>query len=215
MDARVLVVEDDGFTRMLLCAQVRELGFSVVGDTGSVAEAVLLLRDHQPDATLVDLDLGEGPTGVDFAYAARRVLPNVGILMLSTYADVRLMGVTRPLPLGSIYLVKRAVEQSSILDAALRMAIDPRLYGDLENLLPQNILPKMSNSQIEVMRLVADGFSNAEISRRRQLTEGAVAKSIARLVQQLGLSRGPGENQRVLIAQAYFLFAGTVSLRRD
>lgn len=58
---RVLVVEDDGFTRTTLCAALRGLGIDVVADTGSAAQALDLAARHTPDAALLDLDLGPGP----------------------------------------------------------------------------------------------------------------------------------------------------------
>ena len=60
MAHRILVVEDDGFTRMLLCSQLRELGHEVVGETANCAEGIASAAVTRPDVVLVDLDLGLG-----------------------------------------------------------------------------------------------------------------------------------------------------------
>ncbi len=215
MANRIIVVEDDGFTRMLLAGQLEQLGYSVVAHTASAADALDAARVHRPHLALLDLDLGRGPTGIDLAHGLRRLLSDIGIVLLTSYADTRLTGEHRPLPPGSIALVKRSLDDASMLDAALRMAVDPMQRVALASRLPDTISPRLSDGQAEILRLVANGFSNAEIARRRQLTESAIVKAVARLVQQLALEPRPGDNQRVLLAQAYFDLAGTSGSRRD
>lgn len=67
---------------------------------------------------------------------------------------------------------------------------------------------KLSDNQIDIMRLVAEGYSNAEIARRTFVTEPGVAKAIGRLVKQLGIEAGPDANVRVRITQAYYAMVG-------
>ena len=214
MTTRAIVVEDDGFTRMLLRGQLEQLGYDVVADAGT-ASAALDAAALAPDVALLDLDLGRGPTGIDVAYGLRRQLPLIGIVMLTSYGDTRLIGEQRGLPAGALALVKRTLEDAAILDAALRMAIDPTAGAELAALLPVAMATQLSDGQVEILRLVAHGFSNAEIARRRHLSESAVIKAVGRLVDQLGLQSHTGDNQRVLLVQAYFRLTGTVSGRRD
>lgn len=215
MTVRALVVEDDGFTRMLLTGQLERLGYEVVANTAAAAEALDLARTHHPDIALLDLDLGRGPSGIDLAHGLRRLLPAIGIVLLTSYADTRLTGEQRSLPPHSIALVKRTLDDASMLDAALRLALDPAQPPTLDRRLPNSTAPRLSDGQAEILRLVANGFSNAEIGRRRHLTESAVVKAVARLIQQLGIEPRTGDNQRVLLAQAYFELAGTTGSRRD
>ncbi len=209
---RVLLVEDDGFTRMLLCSQLREMGHEVVADVATAAEGIAVLKVSQPDLAILDLDLGPGPTGVDLAYAIRKALPRTGILMLSTYVDIRLIGDFRPLPVGSIFMVKRSLTDTVTLESAMTMAIlrEPATPVNADALG----MPRLRDGQLEVMRLIACGYSNAEIGRQRFLEEASVAKAIARLLQQLGLAVTPERNVRVLITQAYFaLISGSGTTR--
>ena len=58
--ARVLVVEDDAFTRTTVCGALQNAGIRVAASSGSAAEALELAAEHRPHAAVVDLDLGPG-----------------------------------------------------------------------------------------------------------------------------------------------------------
>jgi DNA-binding NarL/FixJ family response regulator len=215
---RVLLVDDDPFTRMMLTTTLNTLGYSVVGDAPSAASALRMARDLRPTVAVLDLDLGEGPTGIDVAHGLRNVNPEIGIVMLSTYEEPRLMGYNQPpLPEGSLYLVKKTVIDPAILDRAVMMSIDPMLRDGRINLdftTESPVPPKLTDLQIDIMRLVAAGHSNTEIARLRSLTVPSVEKAVARLIKQLDLQATPDKNQRVMIAQVYYRLTGAVSARR-
>lgn len=208
---RVLIVEDDGFTRMLLRSQVEQLGHTVTADAASATRALTAVASAAPDVALLDLDLGRGPTGIDLAFALRERFAQIGIVLLTSYADTRLIGDQRPLPPGTLALVKRSLEEPNQLDDALCMALASPLGS--ERAVDHSRI-RLSDGQIEILRLVANGFSNAEIAKRRTLSESAVIKAVGRLVDQLGLQPQPGDNQRVLLTQAYFRLTGTSGQRR-
>jgi len=209
---RVLLVEDDGFTRMLLSSQLREMGHEVVADVATAAEGIAVLKVSQPDLAILDLDLGPGPTGVDLAYAIRKALPRTGILMLSTYVDIRLIGDFRPLPVGAVFMVKRSLTDAATLQSALTLAMLREPASPVS--ADERGMPRLRDGQLEIMRLIACGYSNAEIGRQRFLEEASVAKAISRLLQQLGLTVTPERNVRVLITQAYFaLISGSGTTR--
>lgn len=120
-----------------------------------------------------------------------------------------------PLPDDAIYLVKRTVVDPEILGKAVRMSVDDDFRQGTLRVVPKDALGvTLSDPQIDIMRLVAAGHSNAEIARRRSLTVPAVEKAIARLIKQLDVQASPDTNQRVAIAQAYFRLTGSVSARR-
>lgn len=213
---KVMLVDDDPFTRMTLVATLDSLGFMVAGNVGTAKEALLLAAETRPDVAVIDLDLGEGPTGLDVARRLREMFPSIGLVVLSTYEEPRLMGFNQhPLPDDALYLVKRTVVDPEILGKALRMSVDDDFRQGTLRVLPKDALGvTLSDAQIDIMRLVAAGHSNAEIARQRSLTVPAVEKAIARLIKQLNLHASPDTNQRVAIAQAYFRLTGAVSARR-
>lgn len=208
---RVLIVDDDPFTRTMLGSVVEGLGFEIAASAGSFAEGLSLARQSPPDVALIDLDLGEGPTGIDLAHGLRRSQPDLGIVFLSTYVEPRLLGSVPELPPGAIYLTKQEVADTSILGAALSAAQGATEWSAEGNAR----LEGLSDSQVEVMRLVAAGYSNAEIARRLVIEEASVEKAVMRLIRQLDVKATRGENQRVMIAQAYFALSGTRVVRRD
>lgn len=213
---RVMLVDDDPFTRMTLVATLGSLDFAVVGDAATAKEGLLLAVETRPEVAVVDLDLGEGPTGLDVAHRLRELLPRIGLVVLSTYEEPRLMGFNQhPLPEDALYLVKRTVVDPEVLGRAVRMSVDHDFREGTTRVIPKDVLGvSLSDSQIDIMRLVAAGHSNAEIARRRSLTVPAVEKAVARLIKQLDLHASPDTNQRVVIAQAYYRLTGAVSARR-
>ena len=66
----------------------------------------------------------------------------------------------------------------------------------------------LTDTQIEMMRLIAAGYSNAEIAKRMWITEDGVNRAVTRLVKQLGLQVSKEHNTRVLISRAYAELAG-------
>jgi DNA-binding NarL/FixJ family response regulator len=75
--------------------------------------------------------------------------------------------------------------------------------------LPKDtLLGGLSNIQLETLRLMSQGLSNAEIAKRRSVTEKAVELAIARLAKSLGIQKDSSRNQRVHIANVYFRAIG-------
>ena len=211
MVGRVLVVEDDGFTRTLVSSLVASLGYDVCAAAGTVTEAMSLAQQHQPDVAVLDLDLGEGPTGVHLAHGLRKLNPNIAIVMLSSYGDPSWMGQRRRPPIGARYVVKGEVSNPSVLADALSEA----LTSPHDATESEQTRPPLNEGQWEILRLVAAGYTNAEIARRRSLTEEAVKKAVTRLVRQLDIDPGEEGNARVLLTRAYAQMTGTVSGRRS
>ena len=204
----VLIVDDDDFTRMALTAVVTSLDFEVLAQAATVVEAMDAARANRIDVALVDLDLGEGPTGIDLAHGLRTLQPTIGILVLSSYADPTFIGRrSRPLPDGAEFLTKQELGDPAVLAAALARALD-RDDTNAISTTPRDGQPNLTESQIETMRLIAAGYSNAEIARRMWITESGVNRAVSRLVKQLGLDVTKEKNPRVLIARAYADMAG-------
>ena len=209
--ATVLVVDDDEFTRTLVTTLVQSLGYGVCGKAASVTDAMTIAHEHHPPIAVIDLDLGEGPTGIDLAHGLRKIDPNIALVMLTSYGDPLWMGQRRELPPGAHYVVKGEVNDPSVLGDAMAEALaDPLTTPD-----SQRAGIPLSEGQWEILRLVAAGDSNAEIAKRQSLTVDAVNKAVTRLVKQLGIEVGADGNTRVLLTQAYNRITGTVSERRN
>ena len=214
-DTRVLVVEDDAFTRTTVCDALRYHDVEIVGQVGTATEAMALARNPELtiDAALLDLELGSGPSGIDLAHALRRERPSVGIVILTTYEDPRLLRKSyATLPEDVIYLVKRELGDTTALPRALRSAMGNALTATPSTgrrpAPAVGAATGLTEVQLEVVRLVAEGYSNAAIARERFVTEGAVEKLIHRTARQLDSTSTSDQNLRVQLARTYIGLTG-------
>lgn len=207
---RVLVVEDEGFTRAAVISSLESAGFSVKAAT-TATEALAALDDHDPHALVTDLDLGSGPNGVDLACRVARIRPWVGLVILTAHQSVRLaVGSAQGLPAGSVMLVKsNLTSMDDISDAIERSISQAGSPPSDEHALDAH--PVISEVQAETLRLMAEGLSNAGIAQRRGTSLRAAEASVQRTLQALGISADPSLNSRVLAVRLWQ--AGQVTVR--
>jgi two-component system, NarL family, nitrate/nitrite response regulator NarL len=202
MGLKVLLVEDDHLTRLSLEAALREVGFDVVGAAASASQGLELAAKSPPDAALLDLHLGNGPTGLDLAIALRNRFPKVGITFLTSFEDPRLLSPRADkIPVGSKYITKREVSSiQSLRDIVVASVTNPRAIAERGH----SALGELTKTQIETLQLVAQGLTNAEIAKRRFVTVKSVETAISRAAKAIGVPVDASHNQRVLIAKALF-----------
>ncbi|MFI5841610.1 response regulator [Catenuloplanes sp. NPDC051500] len=188
---RILLVDDhpvvrDGLRGMLGA----EPDLDVIGEAGSGAEAVTAARALHPDVVLMDLRM----PGVDGATATGLILaelPQTRVVVLTTYdtdADI-----LRAVEAGaSGYLLKDA-SRADLTDA-IRAAgrgetvLAPTVAGRLVRQVRQPQAPQLSGREIEVLRHVAQGHTNAEIGRRLHISEATVKTHLLRAFAKLDVS---------------------------
>jgi len=214
---RILVVEDDAFTRTSIVGALASNGIDVIDSVATSAEAVSSFEKHKPDAVLLDLDLGYGPTGLDLARAFRLRNPNIGLVMLTTYADPRLLRANLPaIPAGTEYLVKSNIGEIKIVSDAIKLAINYSSNSSTKIKQARNDIPRdlqgMTDIQIETLRMVAQGHTNSEIAKQRFVSEKAVEQTIAKIAKALDIPAATNQNQRVHIARVYFRLTGQGNL---
>lgn len=207
-----MVVEDDAFTRLSLVATLTSAGMNVAFECDNVRTALTAVTRNllSVDVAIVDLHLGSGPTGLDLAVALRQRQAGIGIVMLTSYDDPRLLHSGLPAaPPGTQYVVKKQVTNIDVLITAINAAASPEhLTVTAATATATATFGAFSDGQIETLRLVAQGLSNTEIAKRRFVTEKSVELAIARVARALGLPNKPGQNQRVNIAKVYFRSLG-------
>lgn len=198
------MVEDDAFSRTLIVSTLEAGNFDVIA-VADAKSAMGSLEDFEPNVALLDIDLGIGPTGIDVAYALRDKKSNLGIVFLTSFNDHRLSKASLlELPMGSRYITKGLLNQPAKLTSALlSAALKPLAVEKASRFrLPLN------NHQIQIMRMVAGGLTNAEIARQLEISEKAVEHVIARVLSKLGIARTEKLNPRVQLVQVYAELSG-------
>jgi DNA-binding NarL/FixJ family response regulator len=190
MTTRVLLVDDHAVVRAGLCLVVeRAEDMEVVGEAGSEAHAVALARAQRPDVILLDVLLpGNGGIGVISDLLA--VSPASRILMLSSSSDAGT--VRRALDAGAMgYSVKRASD-ADVLTAIRSVAagtsyVHPELGAGLAH--ADRPLPPgpLSPREVDVLRLVALGHTNKEISAQLFISTRTTEMHRASIMRKLQL----------------------------
>ncbi|MEW6474253.1 MAG: response regulator transcription factor [Actinomycetota bacterium] len=170
----------------------------VVGEVGTSVEAVELAAAQQPDVFLVDLTLGDD-SGIDTTRRIREVAPETQVLVLTMHDDVEyLRGAFGAGAAG--YLVKEAASVELLLAvravAAGQGYVHPRLGAALladnpaaaePDATPQRPCRDLSPREVEVLRLLAAGHTNAEVATKLFLSPRTIETHRLRIQQKLGL----------------------------
>lgn len=201
----VLVVEDEKLTRSLIVEMLESAGFQVRG-CASAAEALRECRYFDPDAVVTDIDLGAGPSGLDLVETLARTAPHVSVLVLSNYPILRQHPVHKERKLA--YLDKRHVDGSRELVAALEAVLRDDKAMVQASGEADAALARLSAPQLETLRLMAEGYSNAEIAARRGISKRANESLIRRMIATLGIVPDERMNPRVQAVRLYFRSTG-------
>jgi DNA-binding NarL/FixJ family response regulator len=204
-NARLILVEDDPFTRATLGDALALHGFDIRARVGTAFDAMEAQQTHNPQVALLDLDLGVGASGIDVAIALRKNNPKIGIVFLTTYKDPRLINSNIPsLPAGAIFLNKLEMNSTAKIALHISLAIIKPLAKRSLPWVRSGPLSSMSKLQIEILKDIAAGLSTAEIARTRGVSEQAIDKSINRISKNLGIPKSADTSLRVQIVRAYF-----------
>lgn len=204
---RVVVADDDVLLREGLARLLDGAGYDVVGQAGDAASLTELVRSGSPELAVVDIRMPPTHTfeGIEVARAIRAEFPSVGILLLSAHVELETAIDLVEGGRGIGYLLKdRIMRVADVVDALERIAlggsvIDPALVREL--LVQRNRrdpLAALTARELEVLTLVAEGWSNSGIARRLYISEGAVEKHVRNIFTKLQLADTQEENRRVL-----------------
>ena len=197
---RILLVEDEDFTRTLVADGLNLLGVETLS-VSSIAAAMEALKSFDPNVVICDLNLGAGPSGAALLGRIAEEQPWIGLIALTAHASPELaIHDGRSLPASVVYVVKSRL--NSIADLL------PLASASIENLMPP--LPETRDDQIminrvqgEILRLMAEGYSNAGIAEERGVTVHAAESQVKRLFQALTLENDNRMNQRVMAVRLW------------
>jgi DNA-binding NarL/FixJ family response regulator len=171
----------------------------------------------QPNVLLIDMHL-TSEHSIEIATAIRKESPAIGVVMLVDCADLRLLGeMACEIPRGSKVVIKKSMSSVSALcdvisESRIFLPASPVTWVNGNVSLPekalQNLMSHLTDIQIETLRLVADGLTNAEISRVRFVSEKAVEQIVSRIAQVLNVQPDRSKNLRVQLVGEYFKWIG-------
>ncbi len=198
MAIQVFIVDDHTMVReglrMMLEAQPNIL---VIGEAANGHEAVRLVSLRCPDALLMDV-LMPGLNGIEATYQIRALCPSTRIVMLWMVADEEV--AVRALQAGAIGYILKDASGAEVVNA-IQAAYVGRGYfsqqlthieAKREQILAASPLQKLSERERELVQLIAEGRTSAEISQIFKLSPKTIETYRSRLMRKLRIDTIPG-----------------------
>jgi DNA-binding NarL/FixJ family response regulator len=206
----VIVAEDSLLVRQGIQMVIdRDPELELIGAVEDVAGLWALVAQTEPDVVVTDVRMPPGfsDEGIQLAVELRATHPRIGVVVLSQYAEPAyaqaLLGGGSA---GRAYLLKERISEPGQLTAAIRAVADGGSIVDptiVDLLVANNArhddsgLARLSQRELQVLDLVAQGKSNAAVAEALFLTERTVEKHINAVFGKLELDPAPDVNRRV------------------
>jgi DNA-binding NarL/FixJ family response regulator len=209
---RVVIGEDSVLLRAGVTRLLEDAGLDVVAQAADAEDLLRKVRAHKPDVAVVDIRMPPGNTddGLRAAREIRAELPDVGVLVLSQYAEEHY--VTELLQDGAEgvgYLLKeRIADVERFVESVRRVAeggsaLDPEIVALMMGRREGGPLDALTEREREVLGLMAEGRTNRGIAGELYVSERAVERHVTAIFGKLGLPAGAGDHRRVLAVLAY------------
>jgi DNA-binding NarL/FixJ family response regulator len=215
-----VIAEDEFLMREALeHVMARVDGIEVVRYVGDRDALLAAVEEERPDAVLTDIRMPPTRTdeGIQAAQALRRSYPEIGVVVLSQFADpTYALELLEAGSAGRAYLLKERVSEPDELISAIHAVvrgesvIDPRVVDSLVRARSVNArspLAELTPRERDVLSELAQGKSNAAIARSLVLTKRAVEKHINAIFTKLELP-SPDDVSRRVTAALLFLASG-------
>jgi DNA-binding NarL/FixJ family response regulator len=175
---------------------LRRIGIRVVGKTTSTEEALRMVEEHRPDLLITELEGDSGEhSGLALIERARSVAPDVRPIVLSMHHEVQ--AIDAALAAGAAaYVVKTAHPED--LASAVRQAFSHSVYlagrpatapvAVSEPASTVDDSPGLTRRELEILRLVAEGHSNAQLARMLWVTEQTVKFHLSNIYRKLDVA---------------------------
>ena len=199
---KVMLVEDEEFTRNMVAEMLTNSGVTV-SSVDSVAKALASIDSFDPHVVLTDLDLGSGPDGADLLLKVFKDRPWTGMVIMTAHASPELaINDASRIPDPTVYIVKSEIKSIANLLLAIEESIE-RTGKFQKSVAAVSEKITITASQAEILRMIADGLSNASIAKERDITLRAAEALIQRTFQALGVNSDPTVNPRVVAVRMW------------
>ena len=197
MSFQILLVDDHEVVRQGLRALIdAQDDLEVVGEAGSVEEAVKRTGFDSPDVVLMDVRLPDG-SGVEACREIRERFPQTRVLMLTSFADEDAL-IAAIMAGASGYVLKR-VRGDELIESIRRVAqgeslLDPDMVGRLFDRIRTGgnsdpLLEKLSDQERKILGHIAEGMTNRQIAAEMFLAEKTVKNYVSNMLTKMGMSR--------------------------
>ena len=193
----VLIVDDHAVVRQGVRAFLEaRTEFKVVAEADSGTSAVELVEQHIPDIVLMDLIMPE-MDGVEATRRVKNISPRTQIVVLTSYHEDE--NIFPALEAGAISYILKDVDLDDLADAILRAArsevtlhpqIAARIIQELHSARSEEINPftELTNREMEVLKLIANGLSNSQIAEDLVISEHTVRGHVSNILSKLHLA---------------------------
>ncbi len=195
---RILLVDDHEVVRLGLKSLLeRHHGFEVVAEASTAREAVEKSMAYKPDVVVMDIRL-PGGSGIDACQEITQALPDTRVIMLTSYAeDEMLFSAIRAGAAG--YVLKqiggqdlvRAIEAVGRGEALLDPAVTKRVFAEMRKVAREeeaSAFAELTQQEMHVLQLVAEGKTNREIAQALFLGEGTVRNYVSSILSKLSVA---------------------------
>jgi NarL family two-component system response regulator LiaR len=193
----VLLVDDHSMVRQGVRAfLVTQPDITVIGEAGSGEEAIKLAGQYVPDVILMDLIM-PNMDGVEATRRVKQVSPRSQVVVLTSYHEDE--HIFPALKAGALsYILKdvsaeelaAAIRKAAAGEAILHPQVAARVIKELQGRRGEAVNPftELSERELEVLKLIADGMSNGEIAARLVLSEKTVKGHVSNILSKLQLA---------------------------
>lgn len=194
MTIRIVLADDHVLVRQGIRAFLEtEADFAIVGEAADGEEAIKLCRTHRPDVALLDMVM-PGGGGLAATKAIKTESPNTAVVILSSFDDDA--QVLPAIQAGALSYLLKDVGAEQLVDAVRSAArneatLHPRITSRVVSALQDGGNPSagssLSDRERDVLLLIAEGMSNAQIATRLQIGEKTVKTHVSNILSKLGL----------------------------
>ncbi len=192
---RIIIVDDHEVVRLgLNNLLARQPGWQVVAEAGTVADAIQLAHEYEPDVVVMDIRLGH-ESGIDACREIVKAHPHAKVIMLTSFAEDELL--FKAISAGAVGYVLKQVGNDDLIRAIKTVAegnalLDPSVTGQvlakLRDMTRSTAFAELSERELRVLGLIAKGKTNREIATNLYLGEGTVRNYVSNILDKLGLA---------------------------
>jgi DNA-binding NarL/FixJ family response regulator len=215
---KLLIISDQAFELALMVPAFAQDGVSLITSTGKSTEVLSLFEIHKPNVVVIDIRFNQ-QHAIALCHELRAINPLIGLIILADCPDLRMLGITMgSIPVGSQIILKTVPDVINLVNQAIPASVlaakskETFIWAGANDIVnaPQflSILSGLTDIQIETMRLVGRGLSNAEISRVRFVTEKSVEQIVTKISHYFDVGSSSSKNRRVLLTGEYFKWIG-------